>query len=49
MARFIEKQLGFDYVRPREKMAWHYGLQELRELLDFIYGDKPTCEDEELN
>jgi len=25
---------------------WHYGKQELRELLDFIYGGPPQSDDE---
>jgi hypothetical protein len=43
VARFIEKQMEGRYKCSREKnYAHHYGLQELRELMDFIYGAEPT-------
>jgi hypothetical protein len=43
VARFIEKQMEGRYVCSRDKgFAHHYGLQELRELMDFIYGGEPT-------
>lgn len=44
VARFIEKQFHDPaYQCSREKnYAHHYGLQELRELMDFIYGGEPT-------
>lgn len=40
----INKQLDSNY--PAYKP--HYGREELRELMDFIYGGKPTCESEEI-
>lgn len=46
-ARFIEKQLGYKYVCALVKTsAWHYGKQELRELMDFIYESYPKTEAE---
>ena len=44
VARFIEKQMHDAYYKcSRSKPnTHHYGLQELRELMDFIYGGTPT-------
>jgi hypothetical protein len=48
-ARFIEEQLKAGYECTREKGdAVHYGVQELRELLDYIYGTPPQSEREEI-
>ena len=33
---------------PQQKGAIHYGYVELRELMDFIYGGKPTSDAEKL-
>lgn len=44
VADFLDKQ----ELTEREKPRWHYGKQELRDLLDFIYGGPPASEDEEL-
>lgn len=44
VARFIEKQMHdstYECSRPKPQ-THHYGLQELRELMDFIYGGEPT-------
>ena len=42
-ARFIEKQLALTHNCTREKGSkGHYGMQELRELMDFIYEGLPT-------
>ena len=44
VARFIEKQMHdstYECSRPKPH-THHYGLQELRELMDFIYGGEPT-------
>lgn len=50
VAYFINRQLGYTYTCPREKgNQHHYGRQELRELLDFIYGGPPTKSDEEID
>lgn len=41
--RFIEKQLHWTHECSREKgKQHHYGLQELRELMDFIYETLPA-------
>ena len=41
-ARFIEAQLKHDWVSKLEKgHQFHYGKQELRELMDFIYEGPP--------
>jgi len=48
-ARFIENQLDFDsdYKCKREKnWCHHYGWQELRELMDFIYEGEPKSKEE---
>ena len=50
-ARFIESQLDFlsEYECKRDKNGCHhYGWQELRELMDFIYCGKPKTKIEEL-
>jgi hypothetical protein len=45
-ARFIEKQLHHGHECKLEKGSQHhYGKQELRELMDFIYGGEPTDEE----
>jgi len=36
------------YKNSSSKCAWHYGKQELRELLDLIYGGEPENEHQEL-
>jgi hypothetical protein len=42
-ARFIERQLHWTHKCSISKPSnWHYGLQELRELMDFIYESPPT-------
>lgn len=42
-ARFIERQLHWTHKCSLEKpSAFHYGLQDLRELMDFIYESAPT-------
>lgn len=42
-ARFAEKQFSWQHKCSREKGgAHHYGLQELRELMDFIYQGPPA-------
>lgn len=43
VARFIERQIHWKHRCAREKgLQHHYGLQELRELMDFIYESAPT-------
>ena len=42
VARFVESQLESEVPKTREKKGkHHYGFQELRELMDFIYGGEP--------
>jgi hypothetical protein len=49
VVRFIKKQLSPHYKVSFEKPnCWHYGKQELRELMDFIYGQEPQSKDEEM-
>ena len=49
-ARFIEYQFdeSRNYHCRRPKGHVHYGLQELRELMDFIYGGEPKTEEENI-
>lgn len=52
VAKFIETQFNHDSKREtsREKgYYFHYGKQELRELLDFVYGKEPENKEQELN
>jgi hypothetical protein len=45
-ARFIEKQMHWSYKNVREKSERvHYGWQDLRELMDFIYEGLPTTDE----
>lgn len=43
VANFVNAQLHYthDCKFPKGE-AWHYGIQELRELMDFIYESEPT-------
>lgn len=48
VASFINAQLN-DYTEEmfeRKGRKHHYGVQELRDLLDFLYESKPTKESE---
>ena len=49
-ARFVENQ--FDnfgtYKCPPTKAGWHYGRQDVKALLDFIYEGKPNTEVEKI-
>lgn len=48
--KFVTKQ--FDDVNPTERNKGgqvHYGLQELRDLMDFLYEQEPQSEAEQLN
>ena len=50
VARFIEKQMDYNHECSREKgEQTHYGWQELRDLMDFIYNSKPKHKEQELN
>jgi hypothetical protein len=50
VARFIEYQFdgSRNYHCRRHKGHTHYGLQELRELMDFIYGGEPKTQAENI-
>jgi hypothetical protein len=49
VALFVQKQLHYTYDCQREKSGrHHYGLQELRELLDFIYESTPKTLEENI-
>jgi len=48
VARFVEKQFLWSYNCSRSKTAHHYGRQEARELLDFIYGEEPQNEEQKI-
>lgn len=52
VARFIEEQLDFDSGYGTERYKddrWHYGFQELRDLLDYVYEGVPKNQEEELH
>lgn len=47
---FIEEQFKWDHECSLEKgHQTHYGRQELRELLDFLYGGPPENEEQRLH
>lgn len=54
VAKYIEDQLGSSYAKPpipdrlpgKGPWAWHYGKCELRDLMDFIYGEPPIKEED---
>ena len=52
-ARFVEQQFeayGGPYKCPLNKARqWHYGKQDVRALLDFIYGGSPTSDDQSVH
>ena len=48
VARFIEQQFHWSYECRRRKTANHYGRQEARELMDFIYGEEPQNEKQKI-
>ena len=46
----IQKQLNNETDAYKKKdTLWHYGRQELRELMDFIYGTEPLIDEEKIN
>lgn len=46
-AILVERQLGYDpSVKIAHKVAWHYGKEDLKRLLDYIYGGPPRTEAE---
>ena len=46
--RLIESQFIDQKVYREKGGGWHYGLQELRELMDFIYNSEPLNDKEKL-
>jgi len=57
VAKFINYQLEEDFNKDSSEQyeckkekgrQWHYGIQELRELLDFIYEKEPETEEEKI-
>jgi len=52
VARFIEKQFGKEMPLPPELGkrvdSTHYGMCELRQLMDFIFGCEPANRTEEI-
>lgn len=51
-ARFVEAQFDWtsDYECKLEKGGCHhYGKQEVRELMDFIYGGEPASDEQNVN
>ncbi|HEB94361.1 MAG TPA: hypothetical protein ENI94_13055 [Gammaproteobacteria bacterium] len=48
-ARFVEQQLGWGTNASKNSPGAHYGAQELRELLDYIYGGEPKTTAEKIS
>ena len=48
-ARFAEQQLNWKTDASNNSPYSHYGVMELRELLDYIYGDEPSTDAEKLS
>lgn len=51
VARVIDSQLamaGDDVMFYRKNQKIHYGLQELKDLMDFIYEGAPKSEEEKI-
>lgn len=48
VARFIEQQFHYKYQCTLPKYAIGYGRQEIRELMDFIYGEEPQSEEQQI-
>ena len=50
VARFVERQFEYSYECALPKPnTHHYGRQEARELLDFIYGGEPRYKSQRIN
>lgn len=45
----IQRQLHGDGAILSKKTAYHYGKEELKQLLDALYGGPPACKEEELS
>jgi hypothetical protein len=48
VARFVEQQFHHKHQCTLPKYAIGYGRQEIRELMDFIYGEKPQNEEQNI-
>ena len=48
VAAFINDQFSKAYVCSREKGAWHYGRQDLRVLMDFLYDGEPLSDEQKI-
>ena len=51
VVRFMNDQLhvcGADAPLGEKGRQWHYGRQELKQLLDYLYGGPPQHPDDEL-
>ena len=49
VAKFISNQFESDVYEDLEKgNRFHYGRQELKQLMDYIYNSEPNNEDEKL-
>ena len=48
VARFIEAQMGEVQTTREKRDRSHYGFQELRDLLDFIYGSPPENQQQKI-
>ena len=54
VARFVEHQFNSDCACKLNKgsepafSSWHYGRQDVRELLDFIFEGEPTTDQEKI-
>ena len=47
VAELINHQLKDGYMKKCNAHGmWHYGREELKELMDFIYGGKPQVNEE---
>ena len=48
VVKFINKQLDScsDDAWEAKEHKLHYGRHELKELMDFMYEEEPTCEEE---
>ena len=49
-ARFVEQQFDVNYKCKLNKGDCQgYGRQDVRELMDFIYGGEPTTDEQQVN
>jgi len=48
IAKFMEGQLSGVIQNPCTVGGWHYGKCQLRQLMDFIFDEPPSCKEEEV-